>query len=121
MFPPFRGHDRGIISVAFSPDGSKIISESYDNTIRVWNAITGVEVPCAQTEVDDIRVSRSAMNGAFISLKGGWFTDINTGNCLGRLLVGASFYRWKANRSIYVGWTLDHKLVIVRLLTQKMY
>jgi WD40 repeat protein len=36
--------DNLINSVAFSPDGSKIISGSVDNTIRVWDANTGVEM-----------------------------------------------------------------------------
>jgi WD40 repeat protein len=31
-------------SVAFSPDGSKIISGSDDKTIRVWDASTGIEM-----------------------------------------------------------------------------
>ena len=31
-------------SVAFSPDGTKIISGSDDKTIRVWDASTGVEI-----------------------------------------------------------------------------
>ena len=45
MFPPLRGHDGldgPIYSVAFSPDGSKIISGSDDETIRVWDASTGI-------------------------------------------------------------------------------
>ena len=44
MLPPLRGHDDVVFSVAFSPDGSKIISGSKDNTIRVWDPTTGIEV-----------------------------------------------------------------------------
>ena len=39
-----QGHDGPIFSVAFSPDGSKIISGSEDETIRVWDASTGIEM-----------------------------------------------------------------------------
>jgi len=28
-------------SVAFSPDGLRIVSGSYDKSVRVWNAVTG--------------------------------------------------------------------------------
>jgi WD40 repeat protein len=29
-------------SIAFSPDGKQIISGSYNKTVRLWDAITGV-------------------------------------------------------------------------------
>jgi WD40 repeat protein len=35
---------KGVNSVAFSPDGTHIVSGSGDNIIRVWNSITGAEV-----------------------------------------------------------------------------
>ena len=31
-------HSREVMSVAFSPDGSTIVSGSYDRTIKVWDA-----------------------------------------------------------------------------------
>ena len=36
-------HSRDISSVAFSPDGTKIVSGSYDQTIKVWDS--GAPVP----------------------------------------------------------------------------
>ena len=31
-------HSDGVLSVAFSPDGTKIVSGSADKTIKVWDA-----------------------------------------------------------------------------------
>ncbi|CCA76475.1 hypothetical protein PIIN_10468, partial [Serendipita indica DSM 11827] len=39
-----RGHESGVNSVEFSPDGSQIVSGSDDNTIRLWDAATGQAV-----------------------------------------------------------------------------
>jgi len=38
---PLKGHSGPVRSVAFSPDGHRIVSGSEDNTIRVWDAETG--------------------------------------------------------------------------------
>ncbi|KAG9044890.1 hypothetical protein FS842_001360 [Serendipita sp. 407] len=35
-----KGHGDGVWSLAFSPDGSKLVSGSSDNTIRIWNLQT---------------------------------------------------------------------------------
>ena len=35
------GHTNSVTSVAWSPDGSQIVSSSFDSTVRIWNAATG--------------------------------------------------------------------------------
>ncbi len=44
----FFGHNGGVLSVAVSPDGNKVLSGSYDKTVRLWNRQTGQELFCAQ-------------------------------------------------------------------------
>jgi len=41
---PLKGHTDSVLSVAYSPDGRRIVSGSYDRTIRIWDAETGTEV-----------------------------------------------------------------------------
>jgi hypothetical protein len=40
----FSGHGGGVESVAFSPDGKRAVSSSYDGTARVWDVATGKQV-----------------------------------------------------------------------------
>ncbi|MBQ2787167.1 MAG: TIR domain-containing protein [Bacteroidaceae bacterium] len=39
-----RGHTHHVHSVAFSPDGKRIVSGSGDETIRIWDAATGAQI-----------------------------------------------------------------------------
>lgn len=37
------GHRRAVSSLAFTPDGGTLISNSWDGSVRMWDAATGVE------------------------------------------------------------------------------
>ncbi|KAE9384028.1 WD40 repeat-like protein, partial [Gymnopus androsaceus JB14] len=41
---PLKGHEDSVLSVAFSPDGTRIVSGSHDDTIRIWDATTGAQI-----------------------------------------------------------------------------
>jgi WD40 repeat protein len=38
------GHTGEVFSVAFSPDGKRVVSGSYDKLAKIWDAETGTEV-----------------------------------------------------------------------------
>ncbi len=40
-FKPLRGHTRGVACLAFSPDSKRLVSGSYDGTLRIWSAEDG--------------------------------------------------------------------------------
>src|SRR5260370_38210537 len=40
----FEGHSRAVRCVAFSPDGKRIVTGSWDKTARLWDAETGKEI-----------------------------------------------------------------------------
>ena len=39
-----KGHTVAVSSVAFSPDGKRIVTGSRDKTVKVWDAATGQEM-----------------------------------------------------------------------------
>ena len=41
---PLTGHTAPVESVAFSPDGSRIVSGGDDRTLRLWNSDTGQQI-----------------------------------------------------------------------------
>lgn len=41
---PLIGHTDVVSGVAFSPDGSRVVSSSYDHTVRLWDVGTGSEI-----------------------------------------------------------------------------
>ena len=45
-----KGHDHWVLSVAFSPDGKRIVTGSRDQTAKVWISASSEEVAAWEQE-----------------------------------------------------------------------
>jgi WD40 repeat protein len=48
------GHTSPVSSVAFSGDGSKVVSGSWDNTVKIWSADNGELIQTLSGDIDII-------------------------------------------------------------------
>ena len=69
------GHSSHVNSIAFSPDGSRIVSGSSNNTIRLWDAETGDAIG------KPLEGHSRSLNSVAFSSEGfrpsGWLVDSN--------------------------------------------
>ncbi len=48
------GHTESVYSVAFSPDGSRLASASDDNTVRLWDGVSGEHIATLRGHTNDV-------------------------------------------------------------------
>ena len=61
-----RRHALGVSSVAFSPDGARVLSGSSDNTLKLWDAATGELLRTFQGALGHGRVGAFSPDGAHV-------------------------------------------------------
>jgi len=109
-----RVHARGVTSVAFSPDGHRIVSGSADWAVRVWDAASGVELACLRghkrsvTSVTYSPDGRRIVSGSHDDTV--WVWDAASGECIevmegsgdiAAIAAAGIVFRWRAmNRSL---------------------
>jgi len=52
LLQTLKGHTGWVTSVAFSPDGKQVVSGSYDQTVRLWDAATGAPLQTLEGHTD---------------------------------------------------------------------
>ncbi len=86
---PLVGHTEPVSSVAFSPDGTRIVSGGRDDVVRLWDAATGVPIGAPFTgHTDAVSAVVFSPDGARI-VSGSWdktlrIWDIATASPIGR-------------------------------------
>jgi WD40 repeat protein len=63
----FKGHKGKLTSLAFSPDGRRIVTGSWDETVREWDVTTGKEVRSMQWKIGKISALSYAPDGTRIA------------------------------------------------------
>jgi WD40 repeat protein len=61
-----RGHSLGVAYAAFSPDGKRIVTASYDKTARIWDASTGEEIEVLRGHQDSVNSAAFSPDGKSI-------------------------------------------------------
>jgi WD40 repeat protein len=96
-FVELKGHTGTIFSVAFSPDGKKIVSASKDITARIWDAETGKVLKKLEGHTDVLRAAVFSPDGKKIVTASGDNTariwDAESGTELHKL-EGHTDYVW---------------------------
>jgi hypothetical protein len=65
-------HQRIVNSASFSPDGSRVVTASYDNTARLWDASTGALVGVVARNNKDQRSAEFFPDGRKLLLVFNW-------------------------------------------------
>jgi len=59
-----QGHSHYVTSVCYSPDGTKDVSGSEDNTVRIWDTTTGAVLSNFQGHSDDVNAVSYSHDGS---------------------------------------------------------
>ena len=57
------GHTAPVSSAAYSPDGKQIVTASWDQTARIWDAATGQEVRTLSGHTDAVNSAAYSPDG----------------------------------------------------------
>jgi WD40 repeat protein len=115
----FQGHTDSVYSVAFSPDGKRIISGSGDKTLRLWDAQTGQPIGHPlKGHTDSVISVAFSPDGRRTASGSGDYTlrlwDVRTGKPLGQPMgtPAIHYYQDDPNQVMSVAFSPDGKRVV---------
>ena len=73
--------DESILSVAFSSDGTRIVSGSEDKSVRVWDASTGAELKVLNGHTDSVLSAAFSSDGTRV-VSGSWDKSVRVWDAL---------------------------------------
>jgi WD40 repeat protein len=59
----FKGHRQAVTSLAFAPDGRRLLTGSLDRTVRLWDTSTGQQVSCHDWDLGPVYTVGFAPDG----------------------------------------------------------
>lgn len=62
------GHTRGVMTIKFTSDGTKLVSSGTDNQVKIWDLITGNEVRSFDSKMDMTRKLDLSPDGKVIAI-----------------------------------------------------
>ena len=74
-----KGHSGIVSSLAITPDGEKLITASWDNTIKIWNLTSGELLHTLKDHADDVECVAITPDGQTL-LSAGWDSTIKIWN-----------------------------------------
>ncbi len=117
------GHEGNVVSVAWSPDGSRVATGSSDTTVRLWDASSGESLAVLRGHTRGIEdVSFSADGKRLVSAGAGDFTivwDAATGAELRRFAGGGFRASFSLDGTLLVAGGKDGRLSVWNLASGK--
>src|SRR5579859_3419764 len=104
----YRGHSSAVISLAWSPNGKRIATGSFDHSVRVWDALTGNHVLTYRGHSDQVWAVAWSPDGSKIASAGKDKTvqiwDASSG-------ANITTYTGHSAEVAAVAWSPDSKLI----------